>query len=286
MPSAAVWSVVAIVAAVVVVGALAWWLSRDSSRSPLTAVPSPTTSGTAEPSANPDILTTVTTTRVVLIDGDTLTVEERSEVSGGNTEATPVTSTPLGLELVGLATLGSDGRTATFDGPVTLAPSGSLTVRSRYRVTDCPDLLPPAWPTPVDFVGSTRAYVRVDEPLHTAAALCPGVRSRARSLTGLTGTVVAADAEVPTVRLRWEGPGTLEVASVGSASGVAALPVELGCGGSCVAELTPGGTASLTLQPIDPCPPATDDDTLTLQRAGGELVAVTVDGLHRAVCEN
>ena len=301
------WSALAVAAVLVVggvVGGLAWWVGQDSrgqasgpnSTGAQSATPSAglSDSPNADPSAttgasdDPGALTTVTTTRVVSVAGDMVTVEERSEVSGGTTEATPVTATPLGLALVSVTTVGGDGRTQAFDEPVALSPAGSLTVRSRYRVTDCPALLPPAWPTPVDFADSTRAYVRVDEPLHTARALCPGQDSSARPLDGLSGALVPddSDAGVPAVRLRWEGSGSMRVTAVGSASGVAALPVELGCGGGCVAELAPGGSATLTLQPIDPCPPATDDDTLTLQREGGDVVTVTVKGLHRAVCRD
>lgn len=283
---------VAVVAAAAVLLALTWWLTHDSSQSspPATTAPSDSSSVSTSPSESAATTSTVTTTRTVSVNGAIVTVEERSEVSGGDSQAVPVSGTPLGLTLVDLVTVADDGRSSAFDAPLSLSSSGSLTTRGRYRITDCPDLLPPAWPSPVEFEGSTQTYLRVEEPLHTAHALCPDARSHAESLGGLSAVLdpgdngTAAGPGIPTVRLRWDGAQQLDIIDVGSASGVAALPVELGCDGDCVAELPPGGSATITLQPVDPCPPATDDDTLTLKRGGGDVVSVIVKGLHRSVC--
>jgi hypothetical protein len=225
----------------------------------------------------------------VTVDGPTITVEEVSTVlDGTSVRAVPAESVPLGLELVETSVVTPDGRSTDFDAPITLDPSGSLTVRSRYRLTDCPDVLPTQWPSPAEFPGATRTYLRLDGPLHTAYALCPDSAGRASRVDGLTGTLVPGAAA--RVRLSWSGGDTLSVQAIGSASGVAALVPEPspGCDASCVALLSPRSSVTIWLQPVDPCPPATTSDRLTLLVSGGSFppspVSVRVDGLHRAVC--
>ncbi len=223
------------------------------------------------------------------VDGRTITVAEISTVlDGTSVRAVPAVSVPVGLELLGSSVVTPDGRTTDFDAPVTLDVSGSLTVRNRYRLTDCPDVLPTQWPSPAEFPGATRTYLRLDGPLHTAYALCPDQPGRATQVDGLTGTLTAGGS--PQVRLSWSGGDTLSVAAIGSASGVAALVPEPGpgCDASCVTLLNPRSSVTIGLQPVDPCPPATTSDRLTLVVTGGSSppspVAVLVDGLHRAIC--
>jgi hypothetical protein len=221
--------------------------------------------------------------RTVTIDGSVVTVEEVSTVvDGGTVRATPPTSAPVGLELLRSTVQTADGRSTDFDAPLRLQPSGALTVVGRYRLTDCPDLLPTQWPSPSEFPDATRTYPRLEEPLHTAYAICPSAQSKAKPLDGLTGALV--DGIAPTIRLSWSGSSSLTIATIGSASGVAALVTEPGCGGGCATEVAAGGETTVTLQPVDPCPPATVDDTLTLKLEGGELVNLDVPDLHRAIC--
>jgi hypothetical protein len=223
----------------------------------------------------------------VSVDGATVTIEEVSVLAeGAKVIAEPTQDTPLGLRLLGSSVVTPDGRLDTFDAPVTLTVGGSLTVRNRYRLTGCPDVLPAAWPSPAEFPGTTRSYLRLDGPLHTASALCPESPSRAKQLPGLTGALVEGDAVV--VRLTWRGADDLTVRAVGSASTVAALVTDPRCDGPCIATVAGGGSELVQLQPVDPCPPATADDSLTLvvgpsgKRAA--VVTVRVPGLHRAVC--
>ena len=223
------------------------------------------------------------------VSGQTITVEEVSTVlDGDSVRAVPAESVPLGLELIDTSVVTPDGRTTDFDAAVTLDASGSLTVRNRYRLTDCPDVLPTQWPSPAEFPGATRTYLRLDGPLHTAYALCPATQGRAESVSGLTGTLVPGRSS--RVRLSWSGGDTLSVEAIGSASGVAALVPEpgSGCDTSCVALLNPRSSVTIGLQPVDPCPPATTSDRLTLLVTGGSFppspVSVRIDGLHRAIC--
>ena len=282
MPSgAAIGVLVALL--IVVVGALAFWLSsRDADPSvrpqPGESAPTPSTSvETTTPSAR------VESERTVTVEGSVVTVEETSSVvDGGAARAIPPTGAPVGLELLGVTVETADGRSTAFSSPVKLQASGSLTVVGRYRLTDCPDVIPTQWPSPSEFPDATRTYPRLEEPLHTAYAICPGAKSKAKSLDTLSGALT--DAATPTVRLKWSGTSALTIATIGAASGVAVLVTEPGCNGGCAAEISPGAEVTITMQPVDPCPPATDDDTLTLKLASGEVVALTVPDLHRAVC--
>ncbi|MFL6288975.1 MAG: hypothetical protein ACJ73L_11325 [Actinomycetes bacterium] len=221
--------------------------------------------------------------RTVTVNGSVVTVEETSTVvDGGGVRAVPPTSAPLGLELLSSTVETADGRSRDFDAPLRLQPSGSLTVVGRYRLTDCPDLLPTQWPSPSEFPDATRTYPRLEEPLHTAYAICPREHSKAKPLDGLSGTMV--DGVAPTIRLKWAGSSPLTIATIGAASGVAALVVEPGCNGACAAEIAADGETTITLQPVDPCPPATTDNSLTVKVEGGELATVNISGLHQAIC--
>jgi hypothetical protein len=89
------------------------------------------------------------------------------------------------------------------------------------------------------------------------------------------------------VRLRWLGTQTLTIKAIGSASGVAALVPNPDCDASCVASVASGGSSEIQLEPVDPCPPATDDNRLILvvQISGSvSTVAVKVAGLADAIC--
>jgi hypothetical protein len=267
------------------VGALAFWLSSRDTDPSAQPQPQPIDSGPSpSPSADPTaVAARVESQRTVTIDGSVVTVDETSTVvDGGAARATPPTGAPAGLELLGASVQTADGRSVPFDSSVKLQPSGSLTVIGRYRLTDCPDLLPTQWPSPSEFPDATRTYPRLEEPLHTAYAICPRSESKAKPLDGLTGTL--ADADVPTVKLKWSGSSQLTITTLGAASGVAVLVTEPGCNRGCPAEIPPGAEVAIAMQPVDPCPPADDDDTLTLKLGGGELVAVNVPGLHRAIC--
>lgn len=242
-------------------------------------------SGDATPTPT-EVAATVQSSSKVTIEGGTVVVEEVSTVvDGDRARAIPAQTTPLGLQLIDSSVVTPDGRTFTFDSPLALEASGSLTLRSRYRLTECPDILPTQWPSPAEFPDATRSYVRLDGPLHTAYAICPGTKPAAQKLPGLLGTAVGGS---PTrVRLSWAGSPSITVTAIGAASGVAAVVANPVCDASCVATLPPGGSAVLQLQPVDPCPPATDSTRLTLVVEGDDgssTIAVDVDGLANAIC--
>ncbi|MEO8107453.1 MAG: hypothetical protein ABI720_09050 [Actinomycetes bacterium] len=280
------WAIAAtalVTAGVLGIGAVAL-LWPDRASSPEAADP---TASPASPSPSAQGPTaTVESSRDVSVDGMTVTVEEVSDlVAGDDTTARPTTATPLGLQLIGSALVTPDGRTTAFDAPIALTASGSLTVRNRYRLTDCPDVLPALWPSPVEFPDATRTYLRLDGPLHTAYALCPKSASRARTLPQLFGVLVEGDGVL--VRLSWRGTGDLTIRDVGSASGVAALATDSRCDDSCIAVLAAGSSEIVQFQPVDPCPPATTSSRLTLVVGGGDVedvVALSVQGLAKAVC--
>jgi hypothetical protein len=62
------------------------------------------------------------------------------------------------------------------------------------------------------------------------------------------------------------------------------LAVEPGCDGRCVAELPANSEATIPIQPVDPCPPANDNNELTLVLDNGNVIAVPIQGLASAVC--
>ena len=273
-----------VVVGVLLIGTLAWWLS---SRGP----DGDTLADADAPSASPSVTDTVPSAstsivesqRIVTVDGAIVTVEETSHViEGARARAVPPTSAPPGLRLMGAGVVSADGRSSDFDSPVRLQRSGSLTVRARYRLTDCPDVLPAQWPSPSEFPGATRTYPRIEEPLHTAYAICPEATSRADPIEELSGRVITAS--VPTIKLSWTGSPPLTIATIGAASGIAVLVVEPGCDGRCVAQLSTNGEATIPIQPVDPCPPANDSDELILVLDNGDLIAVPIQGLASAVC--
>jgi hypothetical protein len=269
---------------ILVIGSLAYWLSSRSSDpsvqpQPTHSAPAPSTSSDPTGAA-----ARVESERTVTIEGSVVTVEETSDVVGGGAaRAIPPTGAPVGLQLLGTTVKGADGRSTAFKSPVKLQASGTLTVVGRYRLTDCPDVLPTQWPSPSEFPDATRTYPRLEEPLHTAYAICPGAKSKAKPLDGLSGTLT--DAHAASIRLKWSGSSHLTIATIGAASGVAVLVTEPGCNGGCAADIPADGEATITVQPVDPCPPATDDDTLTLKLDSGEVVAVSVQDLHRSICD-
>lgn len=243
------------------------------------------TPGSAGPSPS-ESTGRVESTRTVTVDRETITVEEVSTVTDGDTvRAAPAELTPLGLQLIDSSVISADGHSKPFDAPVTISSSGTLTVRNSYRLTDCPDVIPAQWPSPAAFPGASRSYVRLDEPLHTAYAICPDSKSEAAQLSDLAGVIIQGSAA--RVRLTWLGGQTLTIKAIGSASGVAALVPNPDCDASCVASIPPGGSTAIQLAPIDPCPPATDDTRLTLvvQVAGAaSTAAVEVAGLSEMIC--
>jgi hypothetical protein len=292
--------------AVLLLGSIGWWLgARDGSTvddgvtAGEEASTASTEGSTASPSSEPsDSAAVVESQRRVTVDGAIVTIEETSTVvAGARVKATPADAAPLGLRLLSTTIQSPDGRASTFDTPVELRSTGSLTTRGRYRLTDCPDVLPAVWPSPTHFPGATQTYSRLEEPLHTAYAICPNARPRAKPLDGISGELVAGD-DIR-IKLTFGGGGdTLSVSAIGSASTVAAIAVESSsmCGAdpSCVALMTTDGaseqtgTATFTMQPVDPCPPETTSDTLVLLVSGGsfppEPAAIEVDGLHRVIC--
>ncbi len=259
----------------------------------ITAVPDTGTPG--EPPSSPgstgpapsEAAGIVESNRTVTIDRETITVEEVSTaVDGEAARAVPATRTPLGLQLISSAVISADGRSKPFDAPVTISRSGTLTVRNSYRLTDCPDVIPTQWPSPADFPGASRSYVRLDEPLHTGYALCPDSKSKAAQLRDLAGAVIAGNAS--RLRLTWLGDQTITIRAIGSASGVAAIVANPTCDASCVASIPPGGSTELQLAPVDPCPPASENNRLTLvvQIASRSSTAVVeVGGLSQLVCQ-
>jgi hypothetical protein len=268
------------------IGAIAF-LWPDPASSPVASDPTPTLTNRTPTPTVAEVAATVESSREVSVNGSTVTIEELSElVEGESALAEPARGTPLGLRLVDTAVITPDGRAKMFDAPITLTASGSLTVRNRYRLTGCPDILPSQWPSPAEFPGATRTYLRLDGPLHTAFALCPRAESKAKKLPQLTGVVV--DGSGVAVRLSWRGPDDLTIRAIGSASGVAALATDPQCDRSCIATIAGGGSALVQLQPVDPCPPATRDDSLTLVVGASaqqvSVVIVRVPALHRAVC--
>jgi hypothetical protein len=276
--------VVALLAVGITATAISQW-PKDSSPSDTATSPQPSTIDGATPSPS-ESAATVETTSAVTVNGNTVTVEEVSTVlDGGTVRAVPAALTPLGLQLIDTSVIGPDGRSKEFDAPVTISASGTLTVRNRYRLTECPDLIPAQWPAPADFPGATRSYLRLDGPLHTASAICPEAEPSAAPLPALSGSVIQSNAA--RVRLRWLGTQTLTIKAIGSASGVAALVPNPDCDASCVASVASGGSSEIQLEPVDPCPPATEDERLTLVvDINGSLstVAVKIAGLADAIC--
>lgn len=274
-----------ILAAGAVVAAIFLWSRITAGPGTGTPVEAPTTSGSTGPSPS-EAAGTVESTRTVTIDRETITVEEISTVvDGEGARAVPATRSPLGLQLIDSSVISADGRSKPFDAPVTISRSGTLTVRNSYRLTDCPDMLPTQWPSPADFPGASRSYVRLDEPLHTGYALCPDSKSKAAQLPELAGAVIAGNAS--RVRLTWLGDQTITIQAIGSASGVAAIVANPTCDASCVASISPGGSTELQLAPVDPCPPASENNRLTLvvQIARGPSTAVVeVGGLSQLIC--
>jgi hypothetical protein len=287
-------TVIGVVVVVLVLPAAGWWWqsqpAADDGAAPhesLTQTPARTPSPSPSPSAGTTPPARVESERVVRRHGTQVVVEEKTRlVAGGSTRALPANGAPQGLELIRAETLGADGRNTNFDDAVEITSGGTLTVRGTYRLTHCPDILPTTWPSPVSYPHATRRYVRVDEPLRTASALCPRAPSRASTPKSLHATVVSV--RPPVVRLSWRGDSTLTIDTVGSASGVAVLVPKRQCNTSCVARLAPGHSARLQLQPVDPCPPATHNDRLTLvvshQHGGRTTVAARAPRLHNAVC--
>ena len=277
----------AVLAAILAAGtiAAAIWLGTSSSTDTAAPVEPPSTPSSASRSPG-ESAASVESTRTVTVDRDTITVEEVSSVvDGAAARAVPAELTPLGLQLIDSSVISADGRSKPFDAPVTISASGSLTVRNNYRLTECPDVIPTQWPSPADFPGASRTYLRLDEPLHTAYAICPDSKSEAAQLPGLTGVVIEAAAA--RVRLAWRGDQTMTIKAIGSASGVAALVPKPECDASCVASIPPGGSTETQLAPVDPCPPATDSDLLTLVvQVNGttSTVAIDVAGLSKAIC--
>jgi hypothetical protein len=242
------------------------------------ASPAPTT-----PSTSAGLL--VESEREVTVEGAVVEVLETSRlVEGATVQVAPPAATPFGLELLTTVIVTPEGRTAPLTDPVTLTPEGAITVRGRYRLTACPDVLPTQWPSPADFLAAARSYLRLDEPQHTARALCANARSDAGRLKDLRGVVATGGQP----RLIWNGDDVLRVDAVGSASGVAVAVVNPVCDGTCVVRIPAGGGTLLQLQTVDPCPPATTDDSLVLVASVGDqpsrIVAVEVPGLHRTLC--
>jgi hypothetical protein len=146
-------------------------------------------------------------------------------------------------------------------------------------------VIPTLWPSPTDFPGASRTFIRLDDPLHTTSAICPDNKSQAAQLPDLAG--VAAQGATPRVRLTWSGSQPLTIKAIGSASGVATVVPNPECDASCVASIPPGQSTEIQLAPVDPCPPATDSDRLTLVvqiNGATSTIAIDVAGLSKAIC--
>jgi len=278
-------SLVAMLTVGVFAAAMFLWPGDPSPRDQTPSV-QPSISSSARDGYPSESAATVESTSTVTVTGDMIVVDEVSSViDGDRARAVPSELTPLGLELVDTSVITPDGRSTSFEGPISISASGTLTVRSRYRLTDCPDVIPAQWPSPTDFPNATRSYLRLDGPLHTAYAICPKSRPAAKPLPDLSGKVLEGNSL--RVRLTWLGPQTLIVKAIGSASGVAALVPNPDCDASCVASVSPGGSSEIQLEPVDPCPPATDSDRLTLVvQVGGatSTTSLSVKGLSKIVC--
>jgi hypothetical protein len=230
-------------------------------------------------------------TRLVTVSGSRVTVRETTQVAdGGPVSVAPTNKQPaVGIEPGAVTVVGEDGSRQPFTEPVSLQTGRSITVQGSYRLSDCPDLLPTQWPSPIVVVPGdwTRTFTRVEGPQRTARALCPPKKSNAKQLRGLGGTMVVRGRQ-PIVRLSWSKPRALTVRAVGSASGVAVSARGPRCRDGCVARAKPRSSVRIALRPLEACPIRGKSNLLTLRvsfsSGGPRTVGLNVKGLGRRVC--
>ena len=289
------WRTLALVAAVgllVVAGGLVTLLNHDESP-PIDALPtpivSPTTSRALTPSARPQERARLELRRTVRVRGTTVTVDERYTVRQGTEVVLAPTKADPGppLKEQGLRVVAQDGTEAPFTEPVALGAGRTLALRGLYQLQYCPDLVPLAWPSlaVVKELNFVIDVVRSDEPLRTAAAVCPSARSKATKQRGLGADLTRFGPRAATVRLTWKGRGALTVLALGAPSGLPLDGVGAPCGRDCVARVRPGRPARIEVRPVEGCPRASAASDRLPLLVGDEgpprVVAVQVAKLGR-----
>ncbi|HVQ17399.1 MAG TPA: hypothetical protein VMT27_00025 [Actinomycetes bacterium] len=281
-------AVLAVGAAVVLAAAgfLAVQLLRDDTAN-VTVAPGPTV-GTVATTPEP---ATLEATREVRVHGKTVQVRQTIHlVQGDPVKVGPVTSTPaIGLVPLGVTVVAEDGTHPAFNKPMTVSSGRSIAVEGRYRLDDCPDLLPTQWPSPSAVVSRgdwTMNFTRIDEPQRTARALCASSKSKAKPLSGLKGAVVNHESRV--VQLRWTGGQPATLKTIGSVSGVAATSAGNQCAGECVVRLRPHSATRIRLHLLEACPIGGKSNLMTVQvllrHAKPHTVAVPIKALAPHVC--
>ena len=234
--------------------------------------PSPSASSTpAQPTTTPPASdpSRIEVERRVEVNGTTVTVDERYTVQQG-AEVVLAPQTVAGeptLQLQALRTVAQDGTEAAFTDPVTVSLGRSLATRGVYRLRYCPDIISLAWPSTASVTGADYAVdvVRSDEPLRTAAAICPAARSDAKQEQQLRATVKKSGPRTATLTLTWSGKRDLTVVAIGAPSGLPLDGVGRPCGSECVADVRPGRKSRVELRPVEGCPrPAAASDRLPL----------------------
>jgi len=276
---------IGIVLALVLAGGVVVWSTRgeSASREPTDGPPASTPAASIQQA-------TLESTRVVEVDGSIVKVSETTlVVAGGPVTVSPSERPPAdGLRAIRLVVASQDGSTQPFDGPTTLTAGHSVAIDGRYRLTQCPDLIPTKWPTPTTVLHSnwSRTFTRVQEPLRTSRVLCPKSRSTAKKIRGLSGSTIRA--KTPVVRLLWSGTKSATVTAVGSVSGVAAIGVSARCGRGCITKLRQGSSARVRLLPLEACPVGGKTNLLTLRLGIGNgrirTVVINVAQLGQRVC--
>ncbi len=247
-----------------------------------------TTASTPDVTAKP---ATLEATRNVSVHGAVVTVRETTHVvSGGPIVVTPSSrKLALGLSPQKTAVAGEDGSIQPFKGPTPVATGRSITIVGTYRLTDCPDLLPSHWPSPVAVVPGrwSRTYIRNEAPVRTAQAICKSAKSSTKNLSDLRG--VMTKARKPTLRLTWRDSKPLTVLAIGSASGVAAIGSGPGCADDCVATTKPRSTFRMSLRPLERCAIGRRSNQLTLRVSvgndGPKTVGINVSQLGQTMCK-
>jgi len=234
---------------------------------------------------------TLEATRVVNVDGGVVTVRETTRVAaGGPIIVAPSHRKPVvGLSARRAVIAGEDGSTEPFTDPTPIAPGRSITIVGKYRLANCPDLLPTRWPSPVVVVPGrwSRTYIRNEAPLRTAQAICKSAKSSAKNLSVIRGAMT--NHRNPTLRLTWRGSKTLTVQAIGSASGVATMGHGPRCANGCVATAKPRSTFRLSLRPLERCAIGGKSNQLTLRVSVGNnrsrTISLDVPELGRTVCK-
>jgi hypothetical protein len=265
-------------------GAVVWMMLPD------VASPVPVTTDLPTQTSPSNRTANLSSSRIVRLKGQRVTVEETIAARDGDVTIAPAVAKPAaGLRRESVVVSAANGKNRNFAEPTSLVAGGSITVTGRYRLTDCPDVLPTRWPIPTTVVPGdwSRTLVFSESPQRTAGSLCPEARTNAKRLPGLSGALRPGDR--PVVRLTWRGSGPLTVRTVGSASGVAVLARAGKCGGDCLARIPRGRKAQLRIQALEPCPVGGKSNLMTLivDRRGATRVAeVKVSNLGKRLCSS